>query len=544
MTGTADTIYTGGEIVTIDDANPTAEAVAVKDGRILAVGGADIVEKFRGPQTRDVDLDGKTLLPGFIDPHSHYINSISVANQVNVFAPPAGPGADVDAIVAELRTFRDARKIPEGEMIMAYGYDDTLMPGGRTLHREDLDVDFGNNPVLVGHVSMHGAVLNSAAMRKYGISAETETPHGGVIVRKPGSNEPDGLVMETAFLPIFASLPAPTPTQEVEWSKAGQMLYAAAGITTAHEGATHAKDLALMQRAAAGGATLIDVVAYPFILDLNAVLEDNPPESFGHYVNRVKLGGVKVTLDGSPQGRTGYFNTPYLVDGPDGEKNWRGELPFSQDTVNDWFKQVYDLGVPLDIHANGDAAIDVLLEAHEFAAAGDPGKDRHTVAVHSQFVRRDQLEKYVEYNIIPSFFTEHAFYFADAHIRLRGREQTDFLSPMRAAIDLGLRPTNHTDFVVTPLDQMFVVWTAVNRISRSGEVIGADQRVTPLEALKAITINAARQYYEDDSKGSLEVGKLADLVVLERNPLSVDPTAIKDIKVVETIKDGSTIYRA
>lgn len=544
MTGTADTIYTGGEIVTIDDANPTAEAVGVKDGRILAVGGADIVEKFRGPQTRDVDLDGKTLLPGFIDPHSHYINSISVANQVNVFAPPAGPGADVDAIVAELRKFRDARKIPEGEMIMAYGYDDTLMPGGRTLHREDLDVDFGNNPVLVGHVSMHGAVLNSATMRKYDISAETETPHGGVIVRKPGSNEPDGLVMETAFLPIFASLPAPTPTQEVEWSKAGQMLYAAAGITTAHEGATHAKDLALMQRAAAGGATLIDVVAYPFILDLDAVLEDNPPESFGHYVNRVKLGGVKVTLDGSPQGRTGYFTTPYLVDGPDGEKNWRGELPFSQDTVNDWFKQVYDLGVPLDIHANGDAAIDVLLEAHEFAAAGDPGRDRHTVAVHSQFVRRDQLEKYVEYNIIPSFFTEHAFYFADAHIRLRGREQTDFLSPMRAAIDLGLRPTNHTDFVVTPLDQMFVVWTAVNRISRSGEVIGADQRVTPLEALKAITINAARQYYEDDSKGSLEVGKIADLVVLERNPLTADPMEIKDIKVVETIKEGSTIYRA
>jgi predicted amidohydrolase YtcJ len=387
-------------------------------------------------------------------------------------------------------------------------------------------------------------VLNSAAMRMFDITAATETPPGGVIVRKDGSTEPDGLVMETAFLPIFAAMPKPTPAQEVAWSRAGQMLYAAAGITTAHEGATHAADVELIYRAAEGGANLIDVVAYPFILELDEVLAHHPPREFGSYRNRVKLGGVKVTLDGSPQGRTAYFTTPYLVDGPDGQHNWCGELGFSQDVVNGWFKQVYDLGLPLDIHANGDAAIDVALAAHEFAAADDLGRDRLTVMVHSQFVRRDQLQRYVEYKIIPSFFTPHTFYFGDAHVQLRGKAQADFLSPMRAAIDLGLRPTNHTDFVVTPLDQMFVVWTAVNRVSRSGAVIGADQRVTPLEALKAITINAARQYREDDQKGSLEVGKLADLVVLDGNPLTVDPMAIKDIRVVETIKDGETVYRA
>ncbi len=541
----ADAIYTGGDIVTVDDAQPSAEAVAIKDGRILAVGTRDdVLANHRGPETLVVDLQGKTLLPGFIDPHSHYINSLMVANQVNVFAPPAGPGADVDSIVAALKDFRDARQIPEGEMIMAYGYDDTLMPDGRTLSKEDLDTDFPDNPVMVQHVSLHGAVLNSAAMRKYGISAETVTPPGGVIVRKEGSSEPDGLLMETAFLPIFASLPKPTPEQEVDWSKAGQLLYAAAGITTAHEGATHAADIAVMQRAAAGGATLIDIVAYPFILDLDAILEQNPPSEFGTYRNRVKLGGVKVTLDGSPQGRTAFFTTPYLVEGPDGQQNWTGELPFPQDTVNGWFKRVYDLGLPLNIHANGDAAIDVLLRAHEFAATGDPGKDRHTTVIHSQFVRPDQLDKYVEYNLIPSLFTEHAFYFGDAHVRLRGKEQADFLSPMRAAIDRGLRPTNHTDFNVSPLDQMVVVWTAVNRVSRSGAVIGADQRVTPLEALKAITINAAHQYFEEDTKGSLQVGKLADLVILDHNPLTVDPMKIKDIKVAETIKDGRTIYRA
>ena len=542
---TADTIYTGGDIVTVNDAQPAVEALAVKDGKILAAGTrAEIERAHKGQGTTIVDLAGKTLLPAFLDPHSHYINSLTMANQVNVFAPPAGPGKDAASIVAELKKFRAARKIPEGEVIMAYGYDETSMPDGRTLSRDDLDKDFPNNPVMVGHTSLHGAVLNSAAFRKYGISAETKTPPGGIIVRKPGSNEPDGLVMETAWLPIFGSLPKPTPEQEVEWSRAGQMLYAAAGITTAQEGATHAADIAIMQRAAAGGATLIDVIAFPFILDLDAILKDNPPDTFGSYKNHFKLGGVKVTLDGSPQGRTAFFTTPYLVDGPNGEKNWSGELPFPQDTVNGWFKRVYDLGLPLNVHANGDAAIDVLLRAHESAAAGSLDKDRRTTIIHSQFVRPDQLDKYVAFKFIPSFFTEHTFYFGETHVKQRGREQAYFLSPMRTAIDKGLRPTNHTDFNVSPLDQMVVVWTAVNRVSRGGEVTGPDQRVTPIEALKAITINAAHQYFEEKSKGSLEPGKLADLVILDKNPLKVEPMTIKDIKVIETFKEGKSIYKA
>ena len=483
-------------------------------------------------------------MPGFLDPHSHYFSSLSVANQVNVFAPPAGPGKDIPSIVAELKKFRDQHQVPKGVLIQAYGYDENAMPDKVALTRDDLDVDFPDNPVLVGHVSMHGAVLNSAALKQYGISAATPTPPGGVIVRKPGSSEPSGLVMEAAYLPIFIQLPRPNAEQEVSWSRAGQMLYAAAGITTAHEGATNASQLALMQRAAAAGANIIDVIAYPFFTDLDKVLEKNPIGSWGKYVNRLKIGGAKITLDGSPQGRTAYFTTPYLTGGPGGEKDWRGEPVVPEEVVKAFVKKVYDLGLPLNIHANGDAAIDELLRAHEYAAAGDLGKQRHVTVIHSQFVRPDQLDKYVAYKITPSFFTLHTFYFADTHVVQRGKDQAFFISPMRTAIDKGLRPTNHTDFVVAPLDQMFVMWSAVNRLSRAGVVIGPDQRVTPLEALKAITINAAYQYSEESSKGSLEPGKLADLVILDRNPLKVDPLAIKDIKVVETIKEGKTIYRA
>ena len=540
----ADTIYTGGDIVTINDRQPSAEALAVKGGKIVAVGTRAEVEKaHKGASTKVVDLGGKALLPGFLDAHSHYISSLTVANQVNVYAPPAGPGKDVDSIVAELVKYRDANKIPKGEVIQAYGYDENVMPKGRQLNRGDLDKALPDHPVLVGHVSMHGAVLNSAAMTKWGLSAQTKTPPGGVIVRKPGTQEPWGLIMETAYLPIFASLPQPTQAQEVEWSKAGQRLYAQYGVTTAHEGATHLADLELMKRAAAGGATLIDVIAYPFITDLEKVLAKYPKDTWGRYENGLKIGGVKITIDGSPQGKTAFFTTPYLTGGPGGEKNWKGELTFPEPVVTKAVKAVYDMGVPLNLHANGDGAIDAFLRAHEAAAAGDLGKDRQVTMIHSQFVRKDQLDKYVQYKIRPSFYTLHTYYFAEAHIANRGQAQAMYISPMRDAIDKGLVPTNHTDFVVAPLDPMFMMWSAVNRISRGGAVIGADQRITPLEALKGQTINVALQYGEQASKGSLEPGKRADLVILDKNPLKVEPMAIKEVKVLETIKDGKTIHK-
>lgn len=541
----ADAIFVGGEIVTINDAEPTAEALAVKDGLILAVGSREMIEQeHKDDSTKVIDLGGKALLPSFIDAHSHYINALSVANQAKVYAPPSGTGKDVESIIAAIQKFAGDHNIPKGELIMAYGYDDTVMPGGRLLNRDDLDAAFPDNPVRVDHVSMHGAVMNSLALKKYGYSAETVTPPGGVIVRNDGSNEPYGLIMESAFLQAMEQSEPMTPAQEIEATKAGQMLYAEAGITTAHEGATHLANFQTMKRASDAGANVIDVIAYPFITDVDKIAAEYPVSEWGKYNNRFKVGGVKITIDGSPQGRTAFFTTPYLTGGPAGEKDWKGELTFPQDTVNQMVKKVYDLGVPLDLHANGDAAIDTFITAHELAAAGDLTKDRHVTMVHAQFTRPNQIPKYIEYKIRPSFYTLHTYYFAEAHIANRGKDQAMYISPMRDAIDAGLHPTNHTDFVVAPLDQMFMLWSAVNRVSRAGAEIGPDQRVSPLEGLKTMTIWAAEQYGEQDRKGSLEPGKLADLVILDKNPLEVDPMAIKDIKVVETIKEGETIYRA
>ncbi len=542
---TADTIYHNGSILTMAGSQPNyVEALAVNGGKIALAGSLDDALKIKGDTTTLVDLDGKAMLPGFLDAHSHYINSLLVANQCKLYAPPSGPGRDVPSIIGELQKFVAERRVPKGEMIMGYGYDDTVMPSGRLLNRDDLDQAFPENPVRIDHVSMHGAVMNSLALKKYGISAATKTPAGGVIVRKPGTQEPYGLIMETAFLPVMEQSEPMTGRQEVEWTRAGQMLYAEAGITTAQDGATHMAQLETMVRASAAGANIIDVVCFPFITEVDKVLTRFPVAEWGKYQYGFKIGGVKITLDGSPQGRTAAFTSPYLTGGPGGEQNWKGEPTFPQDLANKMVKKVYDLHTPLILHCNGDAAIDAFLTAYEFARNGDYRKPWNVTTIHTQFLRKDQLPKFVQYQVRPSFYTLHTFYFAEAHLANRGKEQAMYISPMRDAIDAGLRPSNHTDFVVAPLDQMTMLWSAVNRVSRGGMEIGSDQRVTAYEGLKAMTEWVAEQYGEQDTKGTLTVGKLADLVILDKDPLQVDPMTIKDIKVVETIKAGKTIYPA
>ncbi len=541
---TADAIYFGGDIITMEgDSAVYAEAIAVKDGKISFVGTRADADKLKGDSTVINDLQGKTLLPGFIDPHSHFMSSLAMTKQANCQPEPAGPANDIPGIIKSLQEEKTRFNIKDGEPIIGYGYDENAMPNGILLNRDDLDKAFPNNPVLVLHVSMHGAVLNSKAMAQFGISAKTKTVPGGIIVRKPGTNEPYGLIMEMNYLPIYAGLPVASKEEQLEQLKEGQMFYAAAGVTTAQEGATHMPDVLFLEQGAKENRLFIDVISYPLFTEMDTLFKVYDSTQFGVYRNHFKLGGIKITSDGSPQGRTAFFTTPYLHGGPAGEKNWYGNASFSQDVFNQLLKRIYDKGLQAYVHANGDAAIDMLLRADSIASGNDFTKDRRTTVIHAQFTRKDQLDKYVQYKIIPSFYTEHTFFFGDTHIKNRGMKQASFESPMHTAFSLGLRPTNHTDFNVVPIDQMFVVWTAVNRISRNGVVIGPEERITAYQALQCITTNAAYQYFEENSKGSLKQGKLADLVILDQNPLKVDGMKIKDIRVLETIKEGKTIYK-
>jgi hypothetical protein len=258
-------------------------------------------------------------------------------------------------------------------------------------------------------------------------------------------------------------------------------------------------------------------------------------------VDHVKIAGLKAVVDGSPQGRTGFYTRPYLVPGPMGQSPWSGEASATKEELVAALRAARSSGGQLFAHANGDAAIDLVIAAQ--TEAGLAAKDDvRTIVVHSQFARPDQLDAYLRLGMMPSFFTNHAFYWGDDYPALLGVERGQAISPARSAAARGLHFTNHTDFLVTPLDSMFTVWTAVNRTSKSGKAIGPDERIGTLQALRALTADAALQYREEKERGTLEAGKVADLVLLSANPLKTDPARLRDVKVVETVKAGRTVY--
>ncbi len=539
-TSIADRIFFGGDVITMDDKRPTAEAVAIADGKILAVGSKNDLMALKGPSTELVDLQGRTLLPGFLDGHSHFINAVRLASWANVSAPPAGEVKTFADLIATLKAYKERLGLKPGEWLMGYGYDITAMDETRDLTRDDLDPHFPDNPVMLLHVSLHGAVLNTAGFKAAKYDLNTPTPAGGMTARKPNSTEVAGLVMEHSFLPIYMAMPTPTEAQQLDGMKAAQELYASNGYTTCQDAPMEPPTRPLYHKAADENRLYLDVVGYVNWLEFPHVLETGAEPFKGPYKNHFRIGGVKAVGDGSPQGKTAFWTKPLLTPGPSGEKEWRGEPNISAEELNTVVKLAYDKGIQIMTHCNGDATIDMMIEAHE--KAGAPVGKR-TVIIHSQCMRPAQLDKYVTYGLIPSFFTNHTYYWGDVHVENLGKERAYFISPTASARKRGIRFSNHSDFAVTPLNTMFILWSSVNRTSRSGQIIGPDERISPHDGLRALTIDAAYQYGEETRKGSIEPGKLADLTILDKNPTKVDPVAIKDIKVSETIKDGKTVYK-
>ncbi len=537
----ADSIFSNGDIITMTDSQPAAEALAVKDGRILAVGSAADVAAHAGPATKRIDLGGKTLLPGFLDGHSHFINAIRMASWANLSAPPVGKVRSIADLIATLQATKEAQQLKPGQWLIGYGYDGTTLADGRELTRADLDPHFPENPVVAMHVSLHGAVLNTAAFEAAHIGIDAPAPEGGMTARIPGTGEAAGLLMEHSFLPVYMNMPAPSEQEQLDAFETAQKTYAGNGYTTAQDAPMEPSTRPLYHKAADQGRFFIDFVGFLNWLEFPEVLAKKSEPVNEGYSNRFRVGGVKIVADGSPQGKTAYWTQPLLTPGPGGEKDWRGEPNVTQEDLNALIKLAYDNGIKVWTHCNGDAAIDMMLEAH--AAAGAPANTRTTI-IHSQFVRPEQLDKYVEYGFLASFFTNHAYFWGDVHVENLGKERAYFLSPTRSAKDRGISFSNHSDFAVTPLNPMFILWTSVSRTSRSGQIIGAGERLSPHEGLRALTIDAAYQYGEEREKGTLEPGKLADLVVLDRNPTKVPVDEIKEIEIVETFKEGASVFRA
>lgn len=535
----ADTIYHGGFIVTVDDKNPTAEALAVKDGKIISVGKKDDVLKHQGANTKLVDLQGRTMLPGFIDGHAHFMGFGSQAVGANLLAPPDGTVNNIDDLVAKLQEFAKGPDVGRTGWIFGLGYDDAVLAEKRHPTRDDLDRVSKDIPVVAVHISGHFSAMNSAGLKKVGYTAESKDPPGGIIRRRPGTTEPNGTLEELASIPVMLpAINAKKPEDKEYFVKRGLELAKSFGYTTTNEGRAMGYQHADLVGFASKNLLDIDVMSF---IDYTARKEIT--SDFRDYRNHYRIGGMKITLDGSPQGRTGWRTKPYLLP-PEGQNaNYRG-YPAIKDTkeVESLLDEACQKGWQVKVHANGDAAVDQLVSAmREVSKKHDLKNRRHTL-IHGQFIRQDQLDACKELHIFPSLFPMHTFYWGDWYDQIIGPDLAQQISPMRSVLKRGMICTSHTDAPVALPNLMQVVGATVNRTSRSGKVMGPDERVTPLEAVKMITLWGAHQFFEEKTKGSLEVGKLADLVILDKNPLTVDPMTIKDIKVMETIKEGKIVY--
>ncbi|MDT7827536.1 amidohydrolase [Pricia sp. S334] len=537
-------VFHNGTIITMEGDRPEiVEAIVEQDGKIAFVGNlADAEKDF--PTAEKVDLGGRTLLPGFIDPHSHFDMVSNTMGQVDLNPEPVGDVTNIPDIAEKLKNYKADNNIPDDEWIFGWGYDDGQLEEERHPTKKEIDAVLPNNPVYLAHTSGHMGVANSIALAKLGVTAATPNPDGGNIGRMPDSQEPNGLVQETAMYPFMGNMLQILSVKQGAFFEGTQNYYASNGITTANNGMTDRNGLAFFKEQAAAGKLKIDLIALGGNHDIEANIKDSTLQ-FRTYNNGFKVQGTKIVADGSPQGKTAYFTEPFLTPVSGCESDCRGLPSLSQEELNKLFVTEYQNDNQLFIHSNGDATIDMVIAAHEHAceALGQAlDKDRRTIVIHSQFARPDQLEIFVKYKMQPSFFTNHAFFWGDEHVKNLGRDRADFLSPIVTADSLGLKPTNHSDDTVTPVNPLFGIWSAVNRVSRSGAVIGEAERASPYLALEAITKNAAYEFFEEDTKGTLTEGKLADFVILDKNPLSVEPMAIKNIQVVETIKEGKTVF--
>jgi predicted amidohydrolase YtcJ len=544
--GAPDAIFSGGTILTIDDRRPTAEAVAVRGGRIVAVGGRAEIRALAGARTRSVDLGGGTLLPGFVDPHGHVLGVGLQALSANLLPPPDGEGADIVALQRLLRDWisRNGPVIRRYGLIIGFGYDDSQLREGRHPTRDELDEVSRDVPILLVHQSAHLCALNSLALERAGITAASDDPPGGVIRRRAGGREPDGVLEETAFNAAMARLLSGLDaTAALEMARAGCDFYARFGYTTAQAGRESAVNVAVLAEAARRGALPVDVVAYPDIVSsMDAI---GGPLLGRTYQGRFRIGGAKLSLDGSPQGKTAWLKEPYFRPPAGRPADYAGYPTEPPEEAKRLIDLAFANGWQILTHANGDAAIDVMIEGVREAVARHGRADRRPVLIHGQVAREDQVEAMGGLGIVPSFFPMHTFYWGDWHRdSVLGPERAENISPCQWALRRGMMFTTHHDAPVANPDSMRVLSATVTRVTRSGRVLGPDQRVPVATALKAMTLWAAWQHFEEADKGSIETGKLADLVLLDENPLAVEPDQLARLRVQATFKEGESIYRA
>ena len=553
------TIYHGGEILTMRGMEPEyVESLAVRDGKILYTGKVTEAKSEFGAKAQLVDLGGKTMLPGFIDTHGHFVYFGKNLVDANLFNC-----ADVPELLARMK--KQVERTPKDAWIVGFGYQPRGMKEGRPPTIEELDQISKDVPVMIVDSSGHMGVGNSAAFLAAGITAETPDPTGGAFTRKEDGKSLAGPMEETALNAVRAMRPPFSNELAAQAITGASQVWASYGQTTAMEAGlglgnddiqivTHAIDAKLLPidlYIAAKDSALDDTLAASYSISTQYNLKAGEvveklkaarPDLDNRYINRARLGGVKFWLDGSLD--TAWFTKPYTQT-PQGKTTpFSGYQQIPDEVLDAVFDKYWTTDFQIHMHMNGDAAADQALSSISKAVKKYGMRDARPVFVHGAWLRIDQIERVKTYGAIPSFLTSGIVFGGDSVVKLWGPERSAGAMASRTFLRSGLTFTFSHDAPVSPVPSILsLVDAGVNRISETGQVIGPDERIPPYHALRAVTSMAAYQLKEEKSKGTLEVGKLADLVILDKNPLKVESTTIKDIVVVETIKEGNTVFK-
>ena len=535
-------LYFNGTIIRVNENQPTVEAVLIENGKIIKVGSKDEVFELKDSETELVDLEGKTMLPGFIDSHSHITAVAQTLMIVNL-----SEANSKEEFISMLKEYVKNNSPKAGEWVIGFGYDNTKFENEEHPTKFDLDTVTTEVPIFVSHASGHISTTNSKALEALGyVGTDYEVPEGGVVRTVEGSNEPNGVLEENACLAPEKRkiIPAPSIETLLKCIKKAQEIYSSYGLTTAQDAGVDENLHQLLSLAAQKNELIMDVVGQA-VQHVTLKLLKNEGTPKREYVNHYKLLGGKTWLDGSPQGKTAWLTKPYY-EVPEGEsKDYCGYGTQEDKEVTDYFKSLIENNIQVNVHCNGDAAADQFIRCYKKALEETGSQtDLRPVMVHAQTVREDQLDAMKELGIIPTFFLDHIWFWGDYHYdSVFGPERANRLSPAKSALRRNMNFTLHQDSPVKMPNQILAIHNAVNRQTQSGRILGEDQRLTVMEAIKALTLNAAYQYFEEETKGSIEEGKLADFVILDRNPLEVESSKIKEINVLETIKEGNTIYK-
>lgn len=519
-------IYYNGDFITLE--NYEIESMLVEDGIIKKIGSLEKILSYKDNKTNLMNLNGKTMMPSFIDAHSHFSGVANNFLKVNL-----ENCKNFKDIEETLKSFKIEKEIQNNIWILAEGYDHNYLDEKSHPKKEIIDKVLPNNPVVLQHKSGHVGVFNTMALQLLNITSKTTSSEGGLIEKVNG--QPTGYMEENTFLHYLNKIPLPNMDDLLSSYQKAQEQYLSYGITTIQDGMSYESMIPIYQNLINEKQLKLDLVSY--IPPQNSQkFFSNFKEHIRQYKNNFKIGGYKIFLDGSPQGRTAWMRTPYM-DSP----NY-----FGYNTMTDLeVEKAIEIGIATNMqllaHCNGDKAAEQFINS--IKKYGTTTQNTRPVMIHAQFLGIDQIDALKKYNIIPSFFISHIFHWGDIHIKNFGYERASKISPANTTLKKNVIFTFHQDSPVLQPNMFETIWCAVTRKTKTKKILGEDEKISVLNAIKAVTINSAYQYFEENEKGSIKEGKTADFIIIDKNPLKIDIDEIKDIKILETIKQGNTLFR-